>query len=359
MSAKILVTAFALCFAFGTSALAQSHPPPKSVLTRVAFGSCANQELPQPIWSSIRAYHPELFIFGGDNIYGNIRAGKRVEDDDKILDAIASAYAEASKIEEFQRFRKDIPHLAVWDDNDFGKNDGGADFVHREASQNLFLDFWQISKDDPRRSRQGLFHAITIGPPGKRVQVILLDTRFFRSPLKPAEKQVSGRGRYVPDPTPEKTMLGDTQWAWLADRLREPADLRLVVSSIQVLAQGHGYERWGNLPLELKRLKDLIKDTSAERVVLLSGDRHFGGIYRSSDQVPYPLYEMTSSGLTHSFLAADEADDARLGPLYGGLNFGTVDIDWWAGSLTLSVRSPNGEPVRRQRIEFKEISRAP
>jgi alkaline phosphatase D len=359
MSAKILVTALALCFAFETSALAQSNPPSRSVLTRVAFGSCANQELPQPIWSSIRAYRPEIFIFGGDNVYGNIRSGKRVEDDDKILDAIAWAYAEASKIQEFQRFRKEIPHLAVWDDNDFGKNDGGADFVHKGASQDLFLDFWDIPKADPRRARQGLFHAITVGPPGKRVQVILLDTRSFRSPLKPTDKQGSGRERYLPDFTPEKTMLGETQWTWLADRFREPADLRLVVSSIQVLAQGHGYERWGNLPLELKRLTDLIADTGAQRVVLLSGDRHFGAIYRSSDRVPYPLYEITSSGLTHSFLSADERDEARVGPLYGGLNFGTVDIDWWAESVTLSVRSLNGEPVRQQRIDLKEISRAP
>ena len=61
-------------------------------------------------------------------------------------------------------------------------------------------------------------------------------------------------------------MLGDAQWAWLAERLREPAALRLIVSSIQVLAEGHGWERWSNLPKERQRLFDLIRDTGARSV---------------------------------------------------------------------------------------------
>jgi alkaline phosphatase D len=105
------------------------------------------------------------------------------------------------------------------------------------------------------------------------VQVILLDTRFFRSPLKPTDQRnAPGRERYLPDEDPTKTMLGEAQWAWLADRLREPAEVRLIVSSVQVLAEGHGWERWGNFPRERQRLYDLIRDTGARGVVYLSGD---------------------------------------------------------------------------------------
>ena len=67
-------------------------------------------------------------------------------------------------------------------------------------------------------------------------------------PLKPTDQPgAAGKERYVPDDDPGKTMLGEVQWAWLADRLREPAELRLIVSSIQVVAEAHGWERWGNL----------------------------------------------------------------------------------------------------------------
>ena len=46
---------------------AQSRPP----LTRIAFGSCADQARPQPIWDAVLAYRPNLFIFTGDNVYGD------------------------------------------------------------------------------------------------------------------------------------------------------------------------------------------------------------------------------------------------------------------------------------------------
>jgi alkaline phosphatase D len=42
------------------SALARDKVRP---LTRIAFGSCADEEKPQPIWDAVLAYDPELFIF--------------------------------------------------------------------------------------------------------------------------------------------------------------------------------------------------------------------------------------------------------------------------------------------------------
>src|SRR5437764_633783 len=81
----------------------------------------------------------------------------------------------------------------------------------------------------PRRTRAGVYHALVLGPPGRRTQIILLDTRYFRSPLRP-----DGGGGYLPQHDPGATMLGEVQWKWFAEQLRVPADLRLVVSSIQV-----------------------------------------------------------------------------------------------------------------------------
>ena len=251
------------------SATASEHRP----LTRIAFGSCADQHHPQPIWDKVLAYDPELFIFAGDNVYGDDRSGTLME--------LRVAYARAAKIEAINRLRVTRPVLATWDDHDFGINDAGGDFPNKRASQDLFLTYWRVPEGDPRHQRDGVYHEQAFGPAGRRVQVILLDTRFFRSPLKATDDRgAPGKEHYMPDDDPGKTMLGEAQWAWLREQLLKPAELRLIVSSIQVLAEGHGFERWGNLPRELQKLVALVADTGANGVIFLSGDRHLGALYR-------------------------------------------------------------------------------
>ncbi len=334
-----------LVLASWSPAMAGQHP-----LTRIAFGSCADQNHPQPIWDEVLAYDPELFIFAGDNVYGDDRSGTLME--------LRVAYARAAKIEAVNQMRAAIPVLATWDDHDFGMNDAGREFANKRASQELFLNYWGVPEDDPRRRRDGVYHEQTFGPEGRRVQIILLDTRFFRSPLKVTDRPgAPGREHYMPDDDPAKTMLGAAQWAWLERQLRKPADLRLIVSSIQVLVQGHGYERWGNFPRERRKLFDLIAETGARGVVFLSGDRHLGALYRLTEDVPYPLHEITSSGINRAFLNAEEPGPLRLGDLYRRENFGTIDIDWVKGIVTLAVRDRTGRPARRIAVPFARRSR--
>jgi len=95
--------------------------------------------------------------------------------------------------------------------------------------------------------------------------------------------------------------------------------------------------------------------TGANGVVLISGDRHVGGLYRETAGTPYPLPEITSSGLNQVFAANREPGPNRLGAVYGAANFGTADIDWWEGALTLSVRNGAGEPVRRYSVRLDDL----
>lgn len=323
---------------------AQARPP----LTRIAFGSCADQAKPQPIWDAVLAYRPNLFIFTGDNVYGDFSSADGAN--------LRRAYDLASGIAGYSRLRSEVPHLAVWDDHDYGLNDGGASFAHKEVAKDLFLQFWNVPAGDERRTRGGIYTSSIIGPPGMRVQVILLDVRWFRSPLEPTDRRgAPGKERYVPDPDPVKTMLGPEQWQWLAGELRKPAELRLVVSSTQVLAEGHGWERWGNLPLERQKLLDLIRDSGAKGVVFLSGDRHIGALYRETPAGSYPLYEVTSSGLNMVYWAAREAGPNRLGALYAAANFGVVDIDWWERRLTLALRDEGGSTRRAAVVAFDDL----
>ena len=116
----------------------------------------------------------------------------------------------------------------------------------------------------------------------------------------------------------------------------------MIVSSVQVVVEGHGWERWGNFPLERQRLYDLIAGTKARGVVFLSGDRHIGALYRESQGTPYPLTEITSSGINRQFVNAREQGPNRLGELYPRVNFGTLDIDWQQGRVAIALRDEEG-----------------
>ena len=329
-------------------AVAQRPPElPGGVLQRIAFGSCIDQNRPQPIWQPILAARPDLFIFGGDNVYASTQPWSR--------ERLEQAYARLAADPGFARLRHTVPHLATWDDHDYGLNDGGAGFAGQQASQEAFLAFWGVAADDARRTRPGVHHAVRLGPPGRRVQIILLDGRSFRSPLRPTDRPMApGRERYLPDPDPAKTMLGDAQWAWLEAQWMLPADLRLVVSGVQVLAEGHGWESWGNLPRERQRLLDLARNSRAGGVVFLSGDRHVGGIYRHDAPGRDTLYEVTSSGMTHAWAQARDDGPNRIGPLVRDNHFAQLDLDWASRSMQITFKDTSGSVLRTLTIPMAD-----
>ena len=111
-----------------------------------------------------------------------------------------------------------------------------------------FLDFLGEPEDSRRRQTPGIYDSLTLGPVGKRVQFILLDTRYFRTALMRAPVREKGKGPYAPNQSKEAGILGETQWKWLEKTLGEPAEIRILASSIQVLSTTHGWETWGNFP---------------------------------------------------------------------------------------------------------------
>lgn len=305
-------------------------------LTRVAFGSCADQDRPQPIWDTIAAQDPDAFLFIGDNIYADTRDPATMR----------AAYDRLGAEPHYQRFREQVRVLPTWDDHDFGENDAGADYPMREASQAMFLDFFGVPADDARRKRPGVYHAEVFGPPGQRVQVILLDTRYFKSPWRPRpEGEHPFYGRWAPDDDPSATILGEAQWRWLAAQLAEPADVRLVASGFQVISEDHGWEKWANFPHERRRLFETIRESGAKGVIFLSGDRHKGELSMMDGGVGYPLYDVTSSGLNKGFATwfHFEKNRHRVAVMRVGNTFGQIEIDW-----------NREDPLIRMQVRFED-----
>lgn len=313
------------------------------VLDRIAFGSCNRQDADQPLWTPIRQHDPDLWIWLGDNIYGDT-------DNMTVLEA---KYEEQQANPGYQQLASTTPIIGTWDDHDYGENDAGRYYPQRDASQQLFLDFLGVPEDDLRRDRDGVYAAHTYGPPSQRVKVILLDTRSHRDSL-------------ATDPDPDRRyrprengdFLGEAQWKWLEQELtNSDAQIHLIGSSIQVLSEQHGWEKWANLPQARQRLFDTIRDSGAPGVIILSGDRHFAELSRHEDALDYPLYDLTSSGLTHSYEEADEPNRHRMGSLYGELNYGLIEIDWNAEpiTITLQVRDEAGDVVIAETLSLADL----
>lgn len=331
------------------------------LVSRVAFGSCALQWKPQPIWNAVVAGKPDLFLFLGDAIYGDWDGKDVFVPTPKTL---RRDWDRLAAIPEFKSFRSKVPILATWDNHDYGKHDGGAEYALKEQSKKLFLDFFGEPSASPRRSRPGIYDAKMLGPEGKRVQIILLDTRTFKGPYikdsrtKAQKAALNIRGQYLPNTSRDATLLGARQWAWLEEQLRNPAEVRLIASSTQIIADEKAMEEWGNFPLERKRLFDLIASTNAKGVVLLSGNVHYAEI-SATDEGPYRLYDFTSSGMTHNDPGYATLNNKRrvAGP-FTKFNFGIVEIDWDARPtpiVEMKAMGTDGSVAFRKTVSLERL----
>lgn len=311
--------------------------PEDTLLNRIAFGSCIQQDRAMTFWDTIAAERPQMFMAIGDNVYGDTRWRGQAD-----LPTLRAAYARLAEREEFQRFRSRVPMLATWDDHDFGMNDAGGNFAFKTLAESLFERFWNSPAAVTRRP--GVYHSAIYGPQGRRVQIILLDTRFFRSELAslPYQDPAPPLGSFIPSPDPQATLLGKKQWDWLERELAQPADVRLIVSSIQVLTEAHGFEKWANFPAERTRLLALLR--KAGNAVLLSGDRHQAGVYHDADS---GLWELTSSSLNLAFGSGrPEPDKLRQQGLFSEENYALIDFDWSARTMALRLRkAKDGGPL--------------
>lgn len=301
-------------------------------LAVIAFGSCNKVTMPQTMWADVAANNPNLWVWLGDIIYA----------DTSDMRALAAHYKRLKTNPEYKKLRAKAQIIGVYDDHDYGINDGCKDYPMKKGAKKCLMDFLDVPMNSPIRKHEGAYQSYTFGKGSQRIKVIVMDTRYFRDTLcaDPTKQQ-----RYIRNTSGD--MLGEAQWKWLEKELRtSQANLNILCSSVQVISDEHPHEKWGNFPNARKRLLGLIAQTKPKNLLILSGDRHMAEISKMDLQgLPYPLYDFTSSGLTHIRSGTSEANKFRVGDLIIKKNFGLLKIYWVNDKpvVTMQVRGLKNE----------------
>ncbi|HSI77232.1 MAG TPA: alkaline phosphatase D family protein [Lunatimonas sp.] len=303
----------------------------------IAFGSCNKHNLPQPLWKPILEEEPDLWIWLGDNVYG----------DTPDMDLLESKYELQYNQEDYVKIRQNMKVIGIWDDHDYGINDGGVNYAQKGDSQQLMLDFLDEPENSDRRNRKGAYAAYTFGEGDQKVNIYLLDARYHRDTLLKVD------GSYIPNL--EGTVLGEEQWTWLETELiSTDAAINIIASGIQFIADEHAFEKWANFPNERERLMNLIADSGINSPVILSGDRHIAEIAKTTLPNGQDIYEVTSSGLTHTWKEwRPEPNRYRIaGDHVAELHYGLLSVDWAEKVMNISIKGANREEFTSLEIPF-------
>ena len=319
---------------------------------KIGFGSCLDQDLPQPIWETVLKDNIDSFIFLGDSVYG--------DSEDGLLNKMKKSYK--TQKEMLPNWLKDTQLFYIWDDHDFGLNDGGQEYPLKNEAQVMYLNFWEIPENDNRHKRDGIYFSSIIDNNNFKIKVIGLDTRFFRSTTLDRANNYK-----IVDQTKNPTMLGKDQWSWFENEITEEVDLLIVLSSVQVLSRSHQFEKWNLFPQERSKLLALLSNLKTPKIIL-SGDRHRAGIYKYAD-----IIEVTSSSLNKpiadkwyekaflnimpkpirkKLIDPKEQDELQIGELISEVNYGLMDINTENKEISLEIKSVKGEILKKEVLKL-------
>ena len=315
----------------------------------LALGSCSyiNEEsLDRPgkgygsnysIFESINSKNPDIMLWMGDNVYL-----READWDSKT--GIYHRYTHSRSIKEIQPLLAKTQNFAIWDDHDFGPNDGDRSFYNKHFTQQAFKDFWaNKSYGLDVNQNEGICSTFSWGD----ADFFLLDDRFFKSPNNRK--------------TGEKTILGKQQLEWLIDALSSSkASFKVIAIGGQVLNTFARFENYECYKDEKNYLLDQIKKNSIKGVLFLSGDRHFTELSKISISETQQLYDWTVSPLTSGISASykEDTNSNRMeGSLFAENCFGIISFSGNAQNrqLKLTLFNKEGKELWNKIILKKEL----
>ena len=262
---------------------------------RLAITSCMKIGRPQGSWNILLEEQPDLHLTVGDTHYADT-TNPTVQLEHHLT---------YRREKEFAKVLQQVPTYAIWDDHDFGPNDSDGTAKGKEFS----LAGWKQAWPNPPSGTSdtpGAFFKFSRGD----VDFFVVDGRYHRSPSRSLDDD-------------KKRMLGDAQFAWLLEGLKNSKAKFKIIASGSVLDHSKS-DGWRIFTFSRHRLFDAIKKEKISGVMYIGGDIHKSLVWQhhESDRVGYPIIEIISSGVTNG----------------KDLSFATIDFDTTVDDPTARVR---------------------
>ena len=195
----------------------------------MAWGSCIkfwnDQDL--SVLNTISEKKPDCFIWLGDFAYFDSPYHESELDDKKIKEhenKYREIFSWTKKDPFYMKFKNDIKkQYAVWDDHDYGIDNGDKYYEFKEINKKLWLESMGEHPDSPRWSRDGLYDSHYLDD-SKMIKLVMLDLRYNRMSLTESKISYYFTGAF-------QDQLGDNQWKWLEEEISEFNGMYLVIGS--------------------------------------------------------------------------------------------------------------------------------
>ena len=237
---------------------------------KVAICSCLNDNyFSEQIksWNSVSKLNPDYIFLIGDNVYADI-GDKLSELNGCKPERLLNRYIETRTRLELFYLKQLIPIAMIWDDHDYGKNNGGSDYKYKFASKRIFKDF--SLNENPEISEDGLGVGFKLKL--ANINFLFLDDRFYRD---------------------KKYHFGTEQEDWLfknleasenakkADIIENPEPSQsVIISGDQFFGKYHPFESFeGNHQENFKKFIEKISNLKLTPL-FISGDRHISELQK-------------------------------------------------------------------------------
>ncbi len=285
--------------------------------------------------------------------------------DYKTEEGMTKVWIEKRQRKLIAKFTAAMPQYSIWDDHDFGWNDSDSSFIHREHSLELFKKFWS-NPEFGTAENPGCFFKFNY----LDSEFFMLDGRYYRNLPTDSIPEKDGKFHVFPVPpraAPNKTtptMLGEGQLAWLKQGLKESkAVFKFIGIGVQVFNQTSSHEVYWHYQAELQDLIAFIKQEEIEGVIFLSGDRHYSELTKTDFDGLYPIYELTSSGITSfRYRASKKPESINPNRIEGTLadfqNYGRITISGEPGNrvCTMEILNNRGKQLWEYSINQNDLS---
>jgi alkaline phosphatase D len=247
-----------------------------------------------------------------------------------------------------QKFLKSMPHIATWDDHDFGPNDIGKNYILKNTSREIWKNYW--CNPSYGENDQGIYTMYSWAD----TDIFLTDDRWWRSADR-MKDSIDGK------PNPDKRMLGRQQMEWLKNSLLfSNATFKIIVVGSQVLNPVSPFDKLRKFPAEYDELMKFLSDYSINGILFLTGDRHHSEIIKTDRPGSYPLYDITVSPLTsgtHKFFGPEINNPYRVFALDEKQNYArfTFSGKTFERKLTVEFLGTDGEKLGEWSVMGNEL----